>query len=379
VRGAVDLRIGARVPKSTNMSEPFPALTEVRRGAIVEAVHHGSIVAVEPDGGLVARLGDESMIASTRSVIKPIQAIPVITSGAADRFNITSREIAVICASHEGEPMHTEAVAGILGRLGLDAGALLCGAHRPYSEETAARLDRLGDPFTSLHNNCSGKHCGMLATAVHQGLPLDDYVSPEHPVQQAIIGVFRRISGLGPEIPMAVDGCSAPTFGVPLLSLALAFSRLANPWSTNHGDARYIDPDRGLSSNEAVAIKWIVAAMTAYPEMVGGTTGRLDTDLMKATHGKLISKIGAESVHAIGILPNARFPRGLGIAIKIEDGSKRALMPTVIETLSQLEILDEAEQAALIEYHRPVVTNHRKVCVGEIRPIFDLSLRSHSL
>jgi L-asparaginase II len=361
------------------MSEPLPALAEARRGTIVEARHHGSIVVVEPDGRLVARLGDESMIVSTRSVIKPIQAIPVITSGAADRFNISSRELAVICASHEGESMHTEAVSELLARIGLDHRALLCGAHRPFSEETAAELDRRGDPFTSLHNNCSGKHSGMLASAVHQGLPIEDYVSPEHPIQQAIIGVLRRISGLGRNIPTAVDGCSAPTFGVPLIALALAFSRLANPWSTNHGDAGLPDPDRGLRSNEAVAIKWIVAAMTAYPEMVGGTRGRLDTDLMKATHGKLISKIGAESVHAVGVLPNGRFPRGLGVAIKIEDGAKRALMPAVIETLSQLQVLDETEQSALIDYHHSIVTNHRQLTVGEVRPIFDLGLKSYSL
>src|SRR5262249_138375 len=126
-----------------------------------------------------------------------------------------------------------------------------------------------------------------------------------------------------------------------------------------------------------VAGKWIVAVMTAYPEMVGGTRGRLDTDLMKATRGKLISKIGAESVHAVAVLPSARFPRGLGVAVKIEDGAKRALMPTVIETLSQLHILAELEQAALIEYHRPQVTNHRRLSVGEVRTAFDLGLKRH--
>jgi L-asparaginase II len=353
-------------------------LVEVRRGTIVEARHRGSIVAVEPDGHVVARLGDESMIVSTRSVIKPIQAIPVITSGAADRFNISSREMAVICGSHEGERMHTEAVAGILGRLGLDQGALLCGAHPPYSQEAAAMLDKRGEPFTPLHNNCSGKHSGMLATAVHRGLPLEDYVSPEHPVQQAIIDVFRRIAGLGSHVSIAVDGCSAPTFGVSLESLARAFSRLANPWSANHADADRQNGPGTLSSNEAVAIKWIVAAMTAYPEMVGGTSGRLDTDLMKATRGKLVSKIGAESVHAVAVLPDGRFPRGLGVAFKIEDGAKRALMPTVIEVLSQLQILDQTEEAALIDYNRPAVTNHRQLTVGEIRPVFDLGLRQHS-
>ena len=266
-----------------HMSESLPVLAEARRGTIVEARHHGSIVAVEPDGHLVARLGDESMIVSTRSAIKPIQAIPVITSGAAERFRISSRELAVICASHEGEPIHTATVAEILGKLGLDHSALLCGPHRPFSEDAAALLDRKGESCISLHNNCSGKHSGMLATALHQGLPIEDYVAPEHPIQQAIAGILRRISGSTSQITTAIDGCSAPTFGVPLISLAKAFSRLSNPWSTNHAGATQVDPSGQISSNEAVAIKWIVAAMTSYPEMVGGTRGRLDTDLIKAT------------------------------------------------------------------------------------------------
>src|SRR5215510_5845862 len=186
------------------MREPLPTLVEVIRGAIIEAHHHGSVVAVEPDGHVVARLGDESMIVSTRSVIKPIQAIPVITSGAADRFSISSRELAVICASHEGEPMHTEAVGQILTRLGLNASALLCGAHPPFSEATATALREQGHAFSALHNNCSGKHSGMLAAAVHQGLEIDNYVAPQHPIQQAIVGVFSRLAGLEPGIPTAI-------------------------------------------------------------------------------------------------------------------------------------------------------------------------------
>src|SRR5262249_18310203 len=210
-----------REPELPPMRESLPTLVEVRRGAIVEAHHHGSIVAVEPDGHLVARLGDEAMVVSTRSVIKPIQAIPVITSGAADRFNISSREMAIICASHEGEQMHTETVADLLARLGLDHRALLCGVHKPYSERAAELLDKLGGPFTALHNICFCKHAGLLVTAVPKGLPIYDYVSPERPVQQSVVDLFRRIAGLDSPIPTAVDGCSAPTFGVPLISLAL--------------------------------------------------------------------------------------------------------------------------------------------------------------
>ncbi|MGH9826751.1 MAG: asparaginase, partial [Blastocatellia bacterium] len=337
--------------------------------------HQGSIVAVEPDGRIVARLGDESMTVSTRSCIKPIQAIPLVTSGAADRFNISSRELAVVCASHEGEPIHTDTVARILARIGLSESALLCGAHRPYSEETAVRIEREGRHFTQLHNNCSGKHSGMLATAVHTSTALEDYVSPDHPVQRNIQSLLCRIAGLTRSIPVATDGCSAPTFGVPLASLALAFSRLINPWTA--GETKTQDPagtpESVLGGDESLAAKWIVAAMTAHPEMVGGTRGRLDTDLMRAAKGKLISKIGAEAVHAVGVLPSARFPRGLGLAVKIQDGSKRALHSVVVEALKQLGVLEDDELAFLESYHHPELTNHRKIVVGEIRPVFELA------
>lgn len=353
------------------MSDHLPRLVEVRRGSIVEARHQGSIVAVEPDGRIVARLGDESMTVSTRSCIKPIQAITVITSGAAERFNLSSREMAVICSSHEGEPMHTDTVARILARIGLDERALGCGPHRPYSEETAVRLEREGLPFTQLHNNCSGKHAGMLATAVHTGAPIENYLSTEHPVQRNIQSVLLRLAGLSRSVPVAIDGCSAPTFGVPLSSIALAFARLVNPWSA--GDLK-ADPGPGqvLNPDEGAAAKWIIGAMTAHPEMVGGTRGRLDTDLMRATRGKLISKVGAEAVHAIGVLPGDRFPRGLGIALKIQDGAKRALHSAVIESLRQLGLLEDNELALLADYHHPEVKNHKNLIVGDIRPSFEL-------
>jgi L-asparaginase II len=318
----------------------------------------------------VARLGDEAFIVSTRSCIKPIQALPLITSGAAERFDIDSSELAVICGSHDGEPMHTAKVAGLLARMGLDESALLCGVHRPYSEKAAADLERQGLPFTQLHNNCSGKHTGMLATAIHLGLPLEDYVSPEHPIQKGIAATLGRIAEASRGLTTAIDGCSAPTFGVPLISLALAFARLANPWSANPAS----ESRAGLGPNEPAAVKWIVAAMTAHPEMVGGSEKRLDTDLMRVAHGRLISKVGAEAVHTLGVLPGERFPRGLGIAIKVEDGSKRAVGPVVIETLAQLGILGRSELDLLADYHQPHVVNHRKLRVGEVRAVFDLEI-----
>lgn len=370
-----------------NNSEPSnPVLVEVRRGFIVEAIHRGAIVALEPDGKIIAELGDIDMMTSTRSAIKPFQAIPFITSGAADRFSITQRELAVVCASHNGEAFHTETVAALLARIGLDESALRCGAHPPYHDDTAKQLERQGAAFTQLHNNCSGKHTGMLATCVHLNLQTENYTAKDHPVQQQIFSLFTRLAGLDENIATAIDGCSAPTFGVPLCSLALTFARLVeaaadhnrvaetgspSPFQVEHLDPQFAEAARRVM--HAIAARRIVAAMTSYPEMVAGSA-RLDTDLMRAARGALICKVGAEAVFCVGVLPCAKYPRGLGIAIKIDDGASRALNPAVIETLAKLGVLDEAQQAELINYHKPVVKNHRGLQVGEIRAVFELKL-----
>ena len=340
------------------MDNQLPILVEVTRGSLVESRHHGAIAISEPDGRIVRQIGNEALITSTRSTIKPIQAIPFITSGAADHFSVDERELAVVCASHEGEPIHTETVAGMLARAGLGESDLGCGAHAPFSNDTAKKLETAGEPFTQLHNNCSGKHAGMLMTAVLLGLPVEDYASREHPVQRGIISTFAKMAGLNEDIPSAIDGCSAPTFGVPLSSLALAFARLVNP--------------SGQDSETASAARRIVAAMINHPEMVGGTKGRFDTELLRAAHGKLVCKVGAEAVYAVGVLPSEQFPQGLGIAFKMEDGSYRGLAPAVIETLSQLGVLNEDEVAGLAAFHRPVLENHRHTTVGEVRAVFQI-------
>lgn len=340
------------------MQDELPILVEVRRGAIVESRHRGAIVIAGPDGDVKTTLGNDGLITSTRSAIKPIQAIPFVISGAADHFSVDARELAIVCASHEGEPIHTEAVAGMLARAGLDETALRCGAHAPYNAETAKKLEAAGQSFTQLHNNCSGKHTGMLMTSVFRALPLDLYYSSEHPVQREIIRTFSRLAGLNEDIPTAIDGCSAPTFGVPLSSLAVAFARLVNPSVEDSAIAQ--------------AAQRIVAAMINHPEMIGGTKGRFDTDLLRAANGKLICKIGAEAVYSIGVLPCDSFPDGAGIALKMEDGSYRGLGVTVVELLSQLGVLTEDEVAQLVTYHRPAISNHRGVNVGEVRAVFEL-------
>ena len=343
----------------------MPILIEVKRGEIVESRHRGAIVVSEPDGNILARVGDPNSITSTRSTIKPFQAIPFITSGAADRFDITSRELAIACASHNGEPIHTEAAARILERAGLSENALLCGAHRPYSEEAARQIECEGGSFTQLHNNCSGKHAGMLMTAVHRELSTAGYVSTEHPVQRAILSAFARVAGVGEDLPTGLDGCSAPTFGVPIKALALAFARFAGAGGNTTGGA--------LDADTAEAAKRIVEAMIVHPEMIGGD-GELDTELMRETGGKLIAKIGAEAAYCVGVLSGDRYPKGLGIAIKIEDGAKRAISPVVIETLAQLGVLDEAELERLGQFHHPLIKNYRGILAAELRAVFKLEI-----
>ena len=340
------------------MQDQLPILAEVRRGAIVESRHRGAIVVAEPDGRIIKHLGHDALITSTRSTIKPIQAIPFITSGAADHFSVDQRELAVVCASHEGEPIHTETVAGMLARAGLDETALRCGPQVPYNAEAAKKLELSGQSFTQLHNNCSGKHTGMLMTAALLELDIDDYVSAEHPVQREIVRAFARLADLAEDLPTAIDGCSAPTFAVPLSSLAVAFARLVNPADQN--------------SEVGSAARRIVAAMINHPEMVGGTKGRFDTELLRTARSKLVCKVGAEAVYSVGVLPCDQFPRGLGVAFKMEDGSYRGLGPTVVETLKQLGVLNEEEAAQLATFHRPAVQNRRGVDVGQVRVAFDL-------
>lgn len=330
-----------------------PILVEVTRGKIVESQHRGVIVVVEPSGKVLKHVGDYDLITSTRSTIKPIQAIPFVTTGAADHFNTSKRELAVVCASHEGEPIHTETVAGMLARAGLDESALRCGPQAPYSVETAKTLEARGEPASQLHNNCSGKHAGMLMTAVFRGLSLDDYLSLDHPIQKEIISTLSKFADLDKDrLTTAIDGCSAPTFAVPLRSLAHAFARLVG------------------TSDEVT--RRIASAMIDHPEMVGGTKGRFDTDLLRAGHGKLICKIGAEASYAIGVLPSDRYPHGLGIALKMEDGSYRGLGPAVVETLIQLGVLDQTEAKLLESYHQPKIDNRRGLIVGEIQSVFEI-------
>lgn len=328
-------------------------LAEVYRGGRLESSHSGHIAVVNSDGKLLYFAGDPYRLTYARSSVKPIQAIPVLETGAADKFSLTDVDLAVICSSHNGELQHTDRVLSILHKAKIGVEALQCGIHIPLAIDVYEKLIREGKEPTPLYNNCSGKHAGMLLTAKHMGEPLEDYYKPEHPVQQRILKVISVIAEYQiDKIGIGKDGCGAPVHAMPLERLAYSFARLADP--------------KTLGNERAMVIKKITTAMTDYPEMVGGT-GRFCTDFMKVAKGRLFGKLGAESVYLIGDKK-----LGIGIAIKIEDGSYRALYPAALEILKQLNMLTREQLEQLMPHYMPKLKNAREEEVGEIIPSFEL-------
>jgi L-asparaginase II len=336
-------------------------LVEVKRGSITESRHRGHVVAVEPDGTIVASLGFPPTVTYPRSSAKPFQAIPLLLTGAADRFGFTDREVALACGSHNGEPIHTALAASMLRKIGLGPEALKCGAHEPYGAEAALELRSRGEKPNALHNNCSGKHAGMLAVAVHLDAPVENYDSPENPVQKAIADAMSKFSDVAvTDMVVGVDGCGAPIFGITMKAMALAYARLVSP-----------PPDFDKATRDAC--ERIVRVMSANPELIGGTSDRLDTELMRAAPGRLISKVGAEGVYTAGIKPCEEWPKGLGLALKIEDGDDKRARPTVvIEALRQLGVLRDESLEAVSKYAFFPVRNRRGDLVGEISASFTL-------
>ncbi|MGH7464617.1 MAG: asparaginase, partial [Longimicrobiales bacterium] len=310
------------------------AHVEVRRGGVVESVHRVSIAVVDPGGALRAHAGSPDLIVFARSAVKPVQAVPLLEDRAADRFGWDAPELALACASHSGEARHVQVAASMLASLGLGENALACGAQLPFNAAAAHQLRQRGARPTRLHNNCSGKHAGMLALAAAHGWSLRGYHETEHPVQVRMLHEVSRWSGVRTdEIEVAVDGCGVATFALPLRALALTFARLAV-------GARAADSAAGR----------LIHAMLAYPELVGGT-GRLCTELMRASRGRIFAKVGAEGVYCAGV-PGAE----IGVALKVEDGSKRAAEPALIEVLRLLGLLTDEDMGDLETYARPDVT-----------------------
>jgi len=320
-----------------------PILVELTRGDLVESVHRGALAVVDADGAVLASLGDVSASVYSRSSLKPMQAMVLVGSGAAESFGLSDEEIALACASHSGEPMHTTRVAAWLARIGLSEKDLACGAHPSRYEPVAEAMIRTAEKPTRIHNNCSGKHTGFLTVARHWDVATHGYERIDHPVQQAVAAVLKDLSGAG-ELPYGIDGCAAPNFATSLTAFARAAARMAS--------------GKGLAKPRADAAKRIIGAMIKHPELMSGT-GRSCATLIRASDGGAAVKTGAEGFFG-GWIPG----RGLGIAIKIDDGAGRASETVIAAVLDKLGLLGESAKTLL----RAPVLNTRATVVGERRP-----------
>ena len=327
-----------------------PVLVEVVRGTIIESRHAGAIAIADARGRLLLALGDVERPIFPRSAVKALQAIPLVESGAADAFGLGEDELAVACASHSGDHEHIEAVRSLLAKAGLDESDLACGAHWPVSERTTRELMRAGRRPQAIHNNCSGKHAGMLAASVHLGLDPRGYERPDHRLQVMIAGIISETCGVRlDQDRMGVDGCSVPTWSLPLSALAQGFARLGT--------------GEGLSPTRAQAAQRLLRACFASPALVAGE-GRFDTIAMRALAPAIFVKGGAEGVHCAA-LPGL----GLGVALKVDDGAKRGVERALSEVLAAL--LPEA-RAALADQLEGELLNWRGISVGRIVASNDL-------
>lgn len=331
-----------------------PIVVELTRGGLVESTHRGAFAISGPTGEPLVALGDIVRPVYPRSAIKPLQALALIETGAADRWQLGAAEIALACASHSGSSEHTDLARAMLQRGGLDAGALGCGAHVPTDDAAARQLTVAGQSPSPLHNNCSGKHAGMLLTALHCGEAIEEYWSPQHPVQVRIRSLIEPLlgRGLGPEV-MGIDGCSVPNWAMPVGDLARAFAAFgtgAGPGIAHKGSAQRI-----------------MAACWAHPEMVGGK-GRLDTEIMRRLPGEVLMKTGAEGANAVA-LPRA----GIGIALKIDDGARRAAEALVLALIAHL--LPKARHLV----PGAAIRNFRGAEVGETRITPDVTVALEGL
>jgi L-asparaginase II len=324
-----------------------PILVEVTRGDRVESRHRGAVAACDADGRAVLAIGEIGEPIFPRSAVKPIQALPLVESGAADAFGFGNRELALAQASHAGTPTHVEGVRAMLAAAGLTEEALECGAHPPGDAEAAAELVRQGRPPGSVHNNCSGKHAGFLAVAKHLGLDHRGYVAAGHPVQEAVRAALEEMMGtpLGPN-ECGIDGCSIPTYALPLSALATGFARFGT--------------GRGLSESRAAAAKRLRAAAAAEPFFLAGT-GRLTTEATALADGAVLIKSGAEGVYCAAI-PEL----GIGIALKGDDGAARAA-DTMIAAVLTMMMPRLADQ--LRPWRQRVLRTWRGAPAGEVRAV----------
>lgn len=327
-------------------------VVEMVRNSVPESRHRVSVAVMDADGRLRACAGDPELVTFFRSAAKPFQAIPLVEDGAVDRFGMTDEELALCCGSHSGTPRHVQVAEAILARVGVGAEALACGPHPPLDAEAARALVEAGLEPGRLHNNCSGKHAGMMALARARGWDPAGYERLEHPVQGRALAEVTRWAGVPQEaVALGTDGCGVVCFGMPLSRMALAYARLA-------AAARQGDP----------AASRVVGAMTAHPEMVAGR-GRVCCELMTRAGGRMFAKIGAEGVYCVGV-PGAE----LGIALKVEDGASRAVAPAILAVLRELDLISEDDFGAMHDLVFTEVLNTRGERVGEMRPRISLRI-----
>jgi len=324
-----------------------PILIEVLRGDVVESRHRGAFVVVDAAGKTVLSAGDIERPVFPRSSMKILQAVPLVESGAADAFACTPAELALACASHNGEEIHTRAVAAWLDRLGLTQDDLACAAHTPYYGPSAEALIRAGEKPCRLHNNCSGKHTGFLALAKHMDVPTRGYENRRHAVQEAAFEATASLADQPVDMPFGIDGCAAPNPALPLKSLGLAMARIAAP--------------DGLAPARARSVTRLREAMRAHPYLVAGA-GRACTRLMQATLPGTVVKTGAEAAF-IGIAP----AKGLGFALKIDDGGTRGAETLAANLLDRLGLIEDAHRAGIADLLAPPITNWGGELVGRVR------------
>jgi L-asparaginase II len=345
-RGLAHAPIG-RAFKEREMSNPV--IAEALRGDRVESAHRGAGAVVDASGAIVTSFGDIERPVYPRSAIKALQALPLLESGAAEGLGLSAKEIALACASHAGEEDHVATARAMLAKAGRDDSVLECGAHWPLGEAAARALARSGKTPSALHNNCSGKHAGFVCLACAEGVDPTGYVAHYHPVQREVAGAIAEMTlARLSEETRAVDGCSIPTYAIPLRALAFGFARFAS--------------GVGLSQRRASAAARIRAAVAAHPATVAGA-GRFDTEIMTALGARAFTKTGAEGVFCAA-LPEA----GLGIAVKADDGGARAAQVAITALIGRFGGFDEDIRARLAPFIAPRVVNWNGVETGALRP-----------
>mgnify|MGYP000874990933 FL=1 len=359
-------------------SPQYVPLVEATRGSMVESIHFGAIAICDAAGDLIHSVGDPNIVTFLRSSAKPFQALRMVESGSVERFSFSYRDIAVMCASHNGTDEHVSVITGIHEKVGISADDLLCGMHLPGDAATAERMFKNNETNTPLRHNCSGKHTGMLTCCKMLNFPTNNYIDPAHPVQRLIIKTFSEMTGVAvDEIIIGIDGCSAPVFAVPLRSAAYAFAQLADP--------------SALPEPRQSALRLIFRAMTTYPDLVAGP-GAFDTVLMKVGRGKILTKGGAEGYQAIALLPGAcgKNSPAMGITIKISDGDLserdrqpktasiahegggRARSTATVAVLRQLGALNDDQMQELADFGDRSQYNWKHIEVGQIRAAFKI-------